>query len=140
MKQQKTFSNAPVLTEDDFVARIIHEAFAIKRLKQDNNLVNVMRIHAKNTFELHLFPVFKTDSPEDIVNRYVDLFPREIEAFIDELRAKRETLKTQSGMSDGGTQLAKMSIPIGLYGAIQQIDARLSFVLLFVIACFPTAI
>ena len=107
------------LTTEAVNHRIVTDMVEIEAMKRDGHPVIARCSYYSDillggTGECHCLPIFSTDKLEDIVNRYMDFFPKDFQRVIDMVEAKRQTLYNSSGMSQFGRLMAFGSIPEGL--------------------------
>lgn len=123
-KTSSTFDRRPVTTKDEFIYRI----FAVEKpaleamIQKGYPIKEILYYWSDLSAEAHALPIFSSDSPDDIVNRYSDFFPIELKLFAEGLAEYNKTLNSSSGMSDGGDMALKVRCPIGLYRALIAFD------------------
>ena len=119
-----TFDKRPITSKNDFIYRI----FAVEKpaieamIAKGHPVREILYYWSDVSLEAHALPIFASDSVEDIVNRYSDFFPLEIQAFVKELSEYNKALNKSSGMSDNGEMAIKVKCPIGLYRALVFLD------------------
>lgn len=69
-----------------------------------------------------VFPIFKKDTEQDVVDRYRKLFPNEANAYLASITDNIHNLNHEKGMSRQGTMRFAMSIPPILYRAMVIFD------------------
>ena len=69
-----------------------------------------------------VFPIFKKDIEQDVVDRYRKLFPEEANAYLASIVDNIQNLDHEKGMSKEGTMRFAMSIPPILYRAMIIFD------------------
>ena len=122
--RHKFFSNDLCLTEEEAKHRLIVERMACNKMADNGRPVRaILNYWSESSGECHCFPIFTSDSVQDVINRYSDLFPIELAQTIDEVSKIRETLHNTSGMSKYKTTMTKLKVPIILYRAIQYVDS-----------------
>lgn len=123
-KTSSAFDRRPITTKDEFIYRI----FAVEKpaidamIKKGYPVKEILYYWSDVSAEAHAFPIFSSDSVEDIVNRYSDFFPIELKIFAENLADYNKALNTNTGMSDGGDMAIKVKCPIGLYRALLCLD------------------
>lgn len=117
---QANFSNTPVFNEEEAKHKLILERMAL--MKSELPTKALLNYWSDTTGECHCFPVFKTDMPIDIINRYCDTFPREYQDLINEVKTMNKNLHNENAMSKEKTNMAKLRIPILVYRALTELD------------------
>lgn len=121
---RSTFDRQPIKTLEEYNYRInvVEKPVVDNMIAKGYPIREVMYYWSEASLECHAFPIFSTDSIQDVVNRYSDFFPREISLFMSELNEFNKTLNTPTGMSDNGTMAIKVKCPLGLYRALICLD------------------
>lgn len=116
--------NTPVVDKEVMMDRLARERAAIIKMQRLDGLPvkSMLNYWSDSTFECHCFPVFLSDKPIDIVNRYTDLFPREYKNFVEEVKDINATLYNPNGMSKEKINMAKLKVPVIVYKALQTLD------------------
>jgi len=118
------FSNRPCLNQNEFTYRIfcVEKPAIDAMIKKGYPIAEIMYYWSESTGEAHAFPVFYTDAIKDVVNRYCDLFPREVAEFASSLAEYNKVLDNSKGFGKTGDIMHKMSMPLGLYRALMTLD------------------
>jgi len=114
------FDNKIVFTKDASFHKMYFERQELSKLGLP--IKSFLNYWSDTTGECHTFPVFKTDLPIDIVNRYYDLFPAEFAEFSQGVKDFNDTLHSNDGMSKERTNMAKLKVPIIVYKALVELD------------------
>jgi len=114
------FDNSPVIDQESMYLRLFLERQAL--LKSDLPIKSILNYWSETTFECHSFPIFHTDKPIDIMNRYCDVFPREYKELVKEVKDINETLYNENGMSKEKINMAKLKIPLLVYRAMTELE------------------
>lgn len=117
--KKSAFSNRPVFNKDEALAKLFTERLALDR--GDLPLMSKLNYWSETTGECHCFPIFVSDKPIDIINRYSDVFPREYRELCNEVKDINNTLHNDNAMSKEKTNMAKLKIPILVYRAMMEL-------------------
>ena len=118
----RAWDNTPVF--DDFRAwkKLQIEKGDIKLHFPASNIKMILNLNAESTGEVHAFPIFNSDTFEDLCNRYGDLFPLELKQTIKEVESINQTLYNPDGMSKEKLNMAKLKMPLTLYTILSTYD------------------
>ena len=103
------------------VEKVIDLKRGIQMLNANTNVKQVMAFRCAVTKEVRLFFVAKSDTPGDIVNRWIRFMPEEAYAFKIQMAERRKEV-TDGGMSVERTMRLSGEIPDNLYWAIRILD------------------
>lgn len=84
-------------------------------IKEGYQVRSMVSWHSETTLETHCLPIFESDALEDVINRYADYFPKELNGSLEEAEEMRSSLYNQDGMSKAKTIMTSFKIPLGLY-------------------------
>ena len=118
----KNFDRTPVYDDEQAKYRLFVERLALTR--SDLPILTKLNYWSDTTGECHCFPIFTTDKPIDIINRYCDAFPMEYQNLVDEVKQMNANLHNEDGMSKERTNMAKLRIPILVYRALAELDSN----------------
>ncbi len=99
-----------------------------QRLARDPRCVEVMKIWEDvtdsdgkviDTHLVRILPVMITDALEDLVRRYVSVFPEEVADFRAQIRADFAALRDEKGWSGNRSMRLAMRMPETLYRVIE---------------------
>jgi len=90
--------------------------------KQYSNIKRILHYWSDTTCECYAIPIFTSDGPMDIVNRYFDLFPAEAAQFVAEVKDTNDNLLHSNGMSKEQLQMLKIKVPLIVYKAMEEIN------------------
>ena len=114
------FSNKPVFDKEEAFQKLFTERLAL--IRGSLPVKTILNYWSDTTGECHCFPIFKTDKPIDILNRYYDTFPQEYADVVKEVKEMNNALHNTNGMSKERTNMAKLRIPIIVYRALSELD------------------
>ncbi len=118
----KAWDNTPVFNDYEAFLKLKLEKDEIKKSFSASNIIAVLNLSADSTGETHAFPIFHSDTIQDLCNRYSDLFPMELKATIKEVESMRLDLYNPNGMSKERTNMAKLRLPLTIWTVISTRD------------------
>ncbi len=118
----KAWDNTPVFNDYEAFLKLRLEKDEINKSFSSSNIITILNLSADSTGETHAFPIFHSDTIQDLCNRYSDLFPVELKETIKEVNFMRLDLYNPNGMSKERTNMAKLRLPLTIWTIISTKD------------------
>lgn len=108
----------PCLNQEEAHHKVIMDSIAIQNLQaQGHPVKDVSSWWSPTTMECHVIPIFRSDSWQDVCNRYFDHYPKEVKETVHAIADHKESLN-KGGFSQDKTLMLMGSIPGGLRKAL----------------------